>query len=61
MMGRCAECVWFSDLRHNFQKGRGFEESFCCIAFVVNFREAYITEVQPDDMCEMFHRVKEGK
>lgn len=53
---RCADCIYFAELSHNFQLGNGFEESNCCVHFVVTEKTAWVTEVTPNDRCEMFFR-----
>jgi hypothetical protein len=45
----CKNCVWISKLRHNFEVGIGFIESFCC----TNMPELII-EVKPTETCEEF-------
>lgn len=45
----CKNCVWISKLRHNFEVGEGFQESFCC----TNMPELII-EVKPTETCEEF-------
>lgn len=45
----CKNCVWMSKLRHNFEVGTGFSESFCC----TNMPDLII-EVKPTETCEEF-------
>ena len=64
----CAKCRFFHRLKHNFQVGKGFEESYCCDVVMhlprseskIDDCEPWIQEVTPDSMCEMFWEKKMG-
>ena len=49
MEERCANCKYIRELKHNFQKGKGYETSHCCVAI-----DEMITEVRNNDMCEVY-------
>ena len=53
MEERCKNCNWFTQLKHNFSVGNGYESSNCCIAFA-NEKDGFIVETTENDMCEMF-------
>lgn len=53
---RCADCAFYSILKHNFTRGKGFEYSHCCVFFPLTERKGYVIEVSPNDRCEVFAR-----
>ena len=53
MEERCELCKFYRRLKHNFERGKGFEESHCCVIFE---QENEVLEVAPTSMCEMFTR-----
>lgn len=60
---RCEKCKYFHKLKHNFQVGKGFDESFACDVWLHVADEngkisedAWIQETEPNAMCEMFDR-----
>lgn len=55
---RCELCKYYKRLKHNFRKGEGFELSYCCdVLYHLDDNEgAWVQEVTPEDMCEMFTR-----
>ena len=53
----CFNCRYSHRLKHNYVKGKGFEESYCCdvIRYLPdNNGEYWIQEVSPNDICEMY-------
>ena len=67
---RCEKCIFFHRLKHNFQKGKGFQESYACDVLMHlpdskhtgDFNVApWIQEVDTHGMCEMFTEVKQDK
>ena len=61
MNERCENCKFFHKLKHNFQVGKGFEESFACNVMISIPDEngktettGWIQEVSPSDFCELF-------
>ena len=56
---RCENCEHYIRLKHNFKQGVGHEESHACVIFAKD-KDAFIVEVTPNDMCEMFTEKKEG-
>lgn len=56
----CEKCKYFRKLKHNFMQDYGFEESFCCVVWeyykdpLDDDGAAWIQEVGPDGMCELF-------
>jgi hypothetical protein len=54
---RCADCRFFHKLKHNFEVGKGYEESHCCTIMLEHETPQDITwvqEVEEDSRCEMF-------
>ena len=57
---RCADCRFFHKLKHNFEVGKGFEESHCCTIMIEHDFEpsvkdiTWVQEVEEDSRCEMF-------
>ena len=58
---RCENCIFFHMLKHNFERGKGFQHSHCCTVWVEydlargEYSDAtWIQQVSPDGMCEMF-------
>ena len=59
MEERCELCKHFKRLKHNFKRGKGFENSYCCdVLFNLpeDDTEAWVQEVPPRGMCELFTR-----
>ncbi len=54
-MERCETCKYYRRLKHNFKHGKGFDESYACVIYV-NDRDAFVLEVNADDMCEMYSK-----
>lgn len=52
-MERCETCKYYRRLKHNFKHGKGFDESYACVIYV-NDRDAFVLEVNADDVCEMY-------
>ena len=57
---RCELCKYYRGLHHNFVKGKGFEESHCCILFSTE-KDAFVLEVEPQGICEMFTEFTTGE
>lgn len=59
---RCENCVYFHRLKHNFQKGKGFVESFACdvLMHIDDGSDGWIQEVEPYGRCEMFTKWEVG-
>ena len=56
---RCENCKYLRKLKHNFQVGSGFEESFCCVIFA-NEKNGFAVQVElNDDACEMYKKGNE--
>lgn len=57
----CEKCLYYQRLKHNFQKGTGFQESHACdvLMYIPDKSFGWIQEVEPQDRCEMFLRRKE--
>lgn len=53
MTERCGLCKNIHKLKHNFTKGKGFEESHVCDVFRGEKGE-WFQEVTENGMCEMF-------
>ena len=56
-MNNCIECKHYLKLKHNFEVGKGFEESHCCIALlqmVDTTPDCWVQEVNDNGGCEMF-------
>lgn len=52
----CAKCRYIHRLKHNFEQGVGFKESFACDV-LVNIKDGepgWIQETEPYSRCEMF-------
>lgn len=56
--GRCAECMYFSVLAHNFTIGEGFKKDNCCVLFPLTERKGYVVQVKENDVCEESQRSK---
>lgn len=52
---RCERCKHATRLKHNFQVGIGFEESFCCTLFAKE-KDGFVLQVELNDMCEMYEK-----
>lgn len=61
----CENCKFYHRLKHNFQKGKGFQESYACDVLMYlpdskhtgDFNvDPWIQEVDTHGMCEMFTR-----
>ena len=53
----CANCKFFHQLKHNFEKGKGYEEAYCCDALMHLYDDKckpWIQEVDKEDVCESF-------
>ena len=53
MQGFCKNCRYITKLKHNFEQGKGFEESFCCVLFAME-KGGFSVEVKLNDRCENF-------
>lgn len=54
----CHKCKFYRELKHNFKQNIGYEISHACLLFA-DENDAYVVQVSPDDMCEMFvERIK---
>lgn len=60
---RCENCKYFHRLKHNFEVGVGFAESYACDVWLhvadkngEISESAWIQETEPTAMCEMFDR-----
>jgi hypothetical protein len=54
---RCVDCRFFHKLKHNFEVGKGYEESHCCTIMLEHETPQDITwvqEVEENSRCEMF-------
>lgn len=49
----CPNCRFCKRLKHNFQVGKGYEESLCCI-LLLNEENSFALEVDEDSYCEEF-------
>lgn len=56
---RCEICKYYHPLKHNFQIGKGYEESYCCDVLFRQYGDGWILEVDPNGMCEMYARRKD--
>lgn len=54
--GRCAECIYFSVLAHNFTIGEGYKRDTCCVLFPLTERKGFVVQVGENDVCEGFQR-----
>ena len=59
MESKCENCRYFHMLKHNFEVGKGYEISSCCIALTrvcenPSMYEAFVVEVDKDSECELF-------
>ena len=52
---RCENCKHKTRLKHNFQVGNGFEETFCCTLFSKE-KDGFVVQVELSDMCEMYEK-----
>lgn len=52
----CQECRYFHVLKHNFEKGKGYTESYCCdVMLHVDKQDVgWVQEAKPNDRCELF-------
>lgn len=56
----CGKCIYCVKLKHNFEKGSGFEISSCCIYFS-KIKDGLVIEVNPDNSyCELEKEVDNG-
>lgn len=53
---RCGDCAFYALLEHNFEQGKGFEKSHCCVLFPLTERKGYVVETEPNAHCECFAR-----
>ena len=55
---KCSNCKYFRKLKHNFERGKGFDEDYCCVVWeyvdVDDAGERWVQEVGKNSMCEMF-------
>ena len=52
----CENCVYYHRLKHNFKKGNGFEDSYCCdVMMHIDDGEGWVLETEPQSRCEMFY------
>lgn len=63
---KCEKCAYFHRLKHNFEKGTGFEESTCCDVLLhlpdsTGDTKPWVQEVSRLGMCEMFTEVKQAE
>lgn len=49
MSEHCKDCIHCQKLEHNFEVGKGYDESLAC-----DVLHDLIVEVSENDMCEMF-------
>lgn len=49
----CSYCQHVLKLEHNFEVGRGYQPSHCCVLFA-NENDGFVVEVSPNSMCEEF-------
>ena len=56
----CNNCEFMHRLKHNFEQGKGFHESYACdvLMHIDDGTDGWIQEVCPQDMCEMFTHKK---
>lgn len=59
MRNECKDCRYFHKLKHNFEIGKGYEVSSCCIILTriaehPDRYDAFVIETQEDSVCEMF-------
>ena len=52
---KCLYCKFSVRLKHNFKRGHGFEESYCCLIFA-NEKDGFVVEVGENSVCENFHK-----
>lgn len=62
----CKNCLYWHRLKYEFEVGKGFKESSCCIALTrlyedIDKYDVFILETNADDMCEMFTEVENEK
>ena len=52
----CAKCRYIHGLKHNFERGVGFENSYACdvLLHLDDGEEGWIQETRPEDMCELY-------
>ena len=60
MDAKCKNCKFFHKLKYNFELGKGYKTSSCCIALTrvcenIDTYDAFVTEVYEDGECELFH------
>ena len=54
---RCENCKFFHTLEYGFEVNKGFKYSNCCTVLIQIAKDGenpFVTEVQPNDRCEMF-------
>lgn len=56
MKESCENCQYHHLLKHNFKRGKGFEESFCCDVWmhIDHAEDSWIQEVSNQGVCELF-------
>lgn len=52
----CGRCMFIHRMKHNLEKGKGFQESYACDVLMHrdDGEDGWIQEVTPQGMCEMF-------
>ena len=50
----CENCIYCHRLKHNFEVGKGFEESLACDVLLHLDGDGFIVETSKNEMCEMF-------
>ena len=53
----CIECKYCRKLKYNFEVGKGFKESYCCIVLLQmpdTTPDCWVQEVNVNGGCEMF-------
>lgn len=56
MERKCKNCKCFHRLKHNFEVGKGYEESSCCVA-LARMNDDYgffVMQVDENGFCEMY-------
>lgn len=62
---KCKNCKFFHKLKYNFELGKGYKISSCCIALTrvcedIDRYDAFVIEVYEDDECELFQEIIKG-
>lgn len=48
---KCGNCFYYRRMKHNFNIGKGYEKSFCCIRYA-NDIGGFILEIEENSVCE---------